>query len=84
MTTADKVTPWGGEERYNFGTMREFQLTVRSCWQNIKEEKYIHSVNRSLPVDQLNFLFTIRVVSDFTHMNCSEPQWWRGGAEWAA
>lgn len=47
-------------------------------------EKYIHSVNGSLPVDQLNFLFPIRVVSDFTHMNCSEPQWWRGGAGWAA
>ena len=51
---------------------------------SLGEEKYIHSVNRSLPVDQLNFLFPIRVVSDFTHMNCSEPQWWRGGAEWAA
>lgn len=37
-------------------------------------EKCIHSVNRSLPVDQLNFLFPIRVVSDFTHMNFSEPQ----------
>ena len=39
VTTADKVTPWGGEERYNFGTMREFQLTVKSCWQNIKEDE---------------------------------------------
>ena len=37
-------------------------------------EKCIHGVNRSLPVDQLNFLLPIRVVSDFTHMDCSEPQ----------
>lgn len=36
-------------------------------------EKCIRSINRSLLVDEINFLSLIGVISDFTHTNCSQP-----------